>query len=121
MRMLQETIISAGDIAGAPAPVSAAIDASQIYSISAQVVMTGSSPTGTLKLQASNDKINAANLALDTVPTNWSDIPNASVAISATGAFLVPKTDLSYQWVRALWVQTSGTGTVTVNIKTVGF
>lgn len=120
MRILQETIISAGDIAGNPVPTSAAIDASSIYSVSTQCVTVGSSPTGTLKLQCSNDKVNAANLALDTVPTNWSDIPNASVAVSAAGVTLIPKTDICYQWIRAIWTQTSGTGTITVNLKTLG-
>lgn len=118
MRMLQSKIVDAVDIATAPA--SAAIDASYLYSISAQVIVAGSSPVGVLKLQCSNDPIVAANLAADTTPSHWSDIPNATVSVSGTGVFLVPKTDLSYQWIRALWVVTSGTGTVTVNIKTIG-
>ena len=64
-----------------------------------------------MKLQASNDEQPDLRNA-GWVPTNWSDISGATVAISGAGAFLIPKTDLCYQWVRVVYTN-SGTGTQT--------
>ncbi len=88
------------------------ISSAFVVEVSAQAVVTGTTPVGVVKLQASNDPL---------VATHWSDITGASVAVNAVGSFLIPKIDLSYEWVRAVWVATSGTGAVTVNLKTVGY
>lgn len=92
----------------------AAIPALNLFYCSAQVSTTGSG-AGTLKLQASNDDTQGSQ----TVPTNWSDIPSASIVASGAGAFLIPKTDLSYQWVRLVYTNT-GTGTFSVVFKALG-
>jgi hypothetical protein len=93
---------------------SAAIPALNLFSCSVQITATGSA-AGTLAIQASNDDSNAANF----VPTNWSAIPNATVTVTGAGAFLIPKTDLCYQWVRVVYTN-SGTGTVAVVFKALG-
>ena len=91
-----------------------AIFAANLFSCSVQLAATGSA-AGTMKLQASNDESNASGF----VPTNWSDISGATVSVSGAGAFLIPKTDLCYQWVRVVYTN-SGTGTISVVFKALG-
>lgn len=111
MRQVNDNII--------PFQAAATINSSQIPALnlfycSAQITTTGSA-AGTLKLQASNDETNG----LVTVPTNWSDIPSATVSVSGAGSFLIPKTDLCYQWVRVVYTN-SGTGNISVVFKALG-
>jgi hypothetical protein len=91
---------------------SSAIDASQLVNASVQVLMTGSSPTGTVKVQASNDLPFAVT---------WTDITSISVAVSAATSYLIPKFDVSYQWIRVVYAHTSGTGTVSAVLSAKGF
>lgn len=93
-----------------------AIDARTLSRASAQCVVAGAtSPVGTCKLQGSNDKLPLGGQQPAFTPTNWSDIPNATIAVNANGVFLVPSTDIGYTWIRAVWVPTSGSlGTVVV-------
>ncbi len=77
------------------------IDASQVMAASLQMVITGtgqSAPTGNIILQVSDDP------PLATEPTNWST--GATLAVGAAGTFLIPKTDISYQWMRAYYDNT---------------
>lgn len=95
---------------------SAAIDSRNLFSCSAQIAATGSA-AGTLIIEASDDIAGA-----DGVPgpqTNWSAIPSATVSVSGAGAFLIPKTDLCYQFVRLVYTN-SGTGTISVVFKALG-
>lgn len=95
---------------------SGAVPTENVLQCSVVAVLTGTSPTGTLKLQASNDAIFLPN-----APVNWVDIPSASASVTGTGTWIVPKTEVCYQYVRLVWVKSSGTGTITANIKTIGF
>ena len=90
-------------------------DMSTMVAISAQAILTGS-PVGTLTFQASNDLTYNGQ-----TQTNWTTIPNTSVAVNSAGTYLLPKIDSCYQWVRVVYTATSGTGTVTVNVKALGF
>lgn len=91
------------------------IDVSLIFSISAQLVATGSA-AGSFKIQVSDDS--GPDSYTDTfVPTNWSDLSGASVSVSGSGVYLIPKVDLSYNYIRFVYVST-GTGTVVANAKT---
>ena len=92
------------------------IDSSQLIQISVQAVVSGAAPTGTIKLQASNDVCTAGNNPGIFVPTNWSDVPNATVSYVAAGAVLIPKQDIAHRWVRIVNTFTSGTGTVAASI-----
>ncbi len=92
------------------------VPAERLYSCSAQIAATGSA-AGTLKLQASNDVAGADGLPGP--PVNWNDIPLATVAVSGSGASLIPKTDLTYQWIRVVYTN-SGTGTISVRLKVWG-
>lgn len=101
---------------------SAAIDCSDVLQISVQAVSTGT-PTATVKIQASNDTPigKPGQNGVPWVPTNWTDVPSATVSLSAAGSKLIPKTDLCYQFIRIVFTSSSGdTGTTAVNIKTIG-
>lgn len=91
---------------------SAAIPALNLFQCSVQFNVTGSA-AGTGKLQGSND-VPAVG-----APTHWSDIPSATISVSGAGSFLIPKTDLCYQWVRVVYTNT-GTGTVEARFKALG-
>jgi hypothetical protein len=90
--------------------ISTPADTSSVFAVSAQALVTGgASPTGILKLQASNDGI------------NYTDVPSATVSISADGSYLIPVVNVAYEFIRAVYSFTSGTGTLTATIKTVGY
>lgn len=112
--MRQENIIVIPSQAAATI-TSAAILSENLFSCSVQIDAVGGGAAGVAKLQASNDVPVAANA----VPTNWSDIPSGTVSISGDGAFLIPKTDLSYQYIRLIYTN-SGTGTVSARLKALG-
>lgn len=68
------------------------------YSI--QCVWTGS-PTGTLKLQISNDTEE---------PTNWDDLDDSSVSITTAGSETYIVAEVEYGFVRIVYTRSSGTG-----------
>lgn len=115
MRFLQNTLLSAG-LLNADFD-SAAIDCSYVVAASLVITTSSTSTSGVVKLQASNDPANQLG-----GPVNWVDIPSATVTMTSAGNYIVPKTDISYQWVRAVF--TSGgadSGTLTINMKALGF
>ncbi len=91
-----------------------AIPAQFLLSCSLQVASTGL--VGTAKLQFSNDKVQGS-----TQPTNWTDIPSATVSVTGAGVFGIPKTDLAYEWIQVVYTNSSGTGTLSANLHTYGF
>lgn len=116
MRQLVDQVMNALD--GSIDHNSAAIQTMNIFQMSAQVVATGAS-TGTVKLQFSNDIVNPSTPPA--APTHWSDIPSATVSVSAAGVFAIPKTDICYEFVRVVYTHTNGSaGTISVNIKALG-
>lgn len=99
-----------------------AILADQLTWVSAQVVTTGTS-TGTLKLQASNDVVTQPSSVSSgtAAPTHWFDITSATVSVSAAGTVGIVKTEICYQWIRAVWTETNAAaGTISVNIQVAG-
>lgn len=96
-----------------------AIATDQMLYISAQVITSsGSSPSATVKMQASNDipSTSPSGLPNQFVPTNWTDVSGATVTITTNGTLLIPKTEICYRWVRFVVTFTSGTGNVSVNV-----
>lgn len=83
-----------------------------------QVVFTGT-PTGSFKLQASNDSYQTAGYAYANPPVNWSDISNSSQAVTAAGNVF-----WNFQWsfwnyVRVVYTDTSGaTSTAIITVST---
>lgn len=92
---------------------SSSLDSRNLISMSLQLVATGAA-AGTLKVQASND-----NPQTPGNPVNFTDISGASVAVSGAGSYLIPQTDLCYEFIRAVYTNT-GAGTLTVNLKALG-
>ena len=91
------------------------VDTNQILCASFQAVFGDATAVGTVKIQASNDIYNSGYTPGSFAVTNWSDIPSASATITAGGIALIPKTDLCYRWIRAVYTSSSG-GSSTVNI-----
>lgn len=115
MRFLNDKVLAAANINATVA--SDPICASFMLQVSAISVVTGSSPVGVISIQASNDIPPNGQLSPFT-PTNWNDI--ATVAVNATGSFVIPKTDTCYEWIRVKYTRTSGSGAITTIIKTNG-
>lgn len=106
---------SAGDLTGSVK------NSDQIINLSVQVVSSAGTVAGVLKLQASNDAPNTS-LRSEFTPTNYVDIPNATVTISAGGAGMIRLSDCSFGYIRAIWTHDGGgsTGTVTALMTAVG-
>lgn len=76
----------------------------QSLHFSFMVKWTGT-PTGTFKLQASND--------IDATVTDWEDIPGSSVAVAgAAGQQVWNYTNAPFRFVRLVYTATSGSGTL---------
>jgi hypothetical protein len=89
-----------------------------MYCYSIQVFFTGT-PTGTFKLQASDDvypSVNQTNLA----NLNWSDIANSSFTVAAAGNVMWNYSLLAgYNWVRVVYTDgSSGESTATITSAT---
>lgn len=92
----------------------AAVPAAQLLQVAAQLTATGAA-AGTLQLQCSLDNTMTPSVA----PVNWSNVPSASVAVSGAGVYLIPKTDVCYNYVRLVYTNT-GSGTVSVVLQAIG-
>lgn len=80
----------------------------EMYGFSIQVVVTGT-PTGTFKLQASNDPVYASNIPAGArVVTNWTDVASSSQVVSAAGSVMWSATDAMYNYVRVVYTDASG-------------
>ena len=97
---------------------SSAVPLLQTWFYAIQVVFTGT-PTGTFKLQGSCDPIPQARVEVQT-PTNWSDIINSSIAVSAAGNLMWNVSEIGYNYVRVVYTDTSG-GTSTAIITVCNF
>jgi len=92
-----------------------------IYGYCIQAVFTGT-PTGTFKLQASNDAFKQVTPSTPQVPVNWTDIANSSVDVTAAGDYTWNVIGAFYPFVRLVYTDTSGGTstavlTATINIK----
>jgi hypothetical protein len=94
-----------------------AVDCSNVIQASVHVVATGT-PTGAVKIQVSNDSPIglAGQNGSPWVPTNWVDLASVTIPVTAAGSFLIPKFDVCYQFIRAVYTGT-GTGTAVANLK----
>lgn len=82
---------------------SQALLAFNVHLASIQLIWSGT-PVGSLKLQASNDRV---------VPTNWEDIADTAVAVNGSGSQMWNVHRIGYGWIRVFFTYTSGTGTFT--------
>lgn len=107
------------------APDTATINGSQIDSdalvyASFQIVFGDATAAGALKIQASNDVCPQGHLPSSFVVTNWSDVPNATATATVGGVLLIPKLDLTYRWIRAVYTRASG-GSTTIAVNMMAF
>lgn len=73
----------------------------------AVLVVTAGTAAGTMKLQASID---------DSV---YVDIPDTKISISGSDNFLYSMAQFAYKYVRMVYVNSSGTSTITATVNTV--
>lgn len=79
-----------------------------------QLVFTGT-PGGNFKLQACNDEVDPRmpQAQIEAALVNWTDILDSAQVISAAGNHMWTVENAGYTWVRVVWTQTSGTGSLT--------
>lgn len=82
-----------------------------------QALLTGA-PVGSIQLQGSNDP--GPNASYTAAPVNWSNV-GSPTAVSAAGVYLINMPDTYYNWVRAIYTPSSGTGTVAILFNAKGF
>lgn len=94
---------------------SAPLQIQNLFGFSIHVVFTGT-PTGTFKLQGSNDPLyDGPPSSQPATPTNWSDIDDSSEGVSAAGDFMWNVTDAMYNWVRLIYTDgSSGASTAVI-------
>ena len=90
------------------------------YGYFIQATWTGT-PNGTFKLQCSGDPVHPGKVNINpNVPTNWTDIANSSIVVSAAGNYAWNVTSAMYTFVRLVYTDSSG-GTSTAILTTVTF
>lgn len=86
-----------------------------IYMYAVAAIITGT-PTGTLKLQASNDPETNDSIPLVT-PANWLDITASHVSVTSSGETMWNVREIGYNYVRVVFTDMSGgTSTATMTI-----
>lgn len=113
MKFYNESIIRAANAASNQNSI--AVDSKLCRFASLHVTTTGTA-AGAIKLQVSNDEVEPG-----VSPTNWSDLSGATVSISGANTYLIPAQNMSYQFVRAVYTVSSGTGTITANMHMIGY
>lgn len=95
---------------------SAAYNVQQLFGVAIQARFTGT-PTGTFKLQASSDPA-TAYIEGQNAPTNWSDIPDSTYAVSAAGNYMWNVFDIMYNYIRVVYTDgSSGASTAVLNVQ----
>lgn len=117
MRYQNVVALNAIDASTVGAQNSSQIDARLLFNMSVQVIAAGA-PVGVVKVQVSNDE--GSSIPQPFSPTNWVDLPSATIAVATAGQLLIPKFDLCYNYVRIVYTKTSGTGSITAEVKSLG-
>lgn len=92
-----------------------------ICNFAIQLVFTGT-PVGTLRIQGSADagQPDGGLSPQASGVTNWTDITSSDIAITTAGNAMINVQNAGYNWVRLVYVSTSGTGSLTsarINVK----
>ena len=116
MRIANENLLDAsGAVSLASNQTLRPVYLGHIINYSIQLVFTGS-PTGTFKLQASNDPgrpSGASDTEVQIGLSNWTDIADSTQAISAAGDHTWTVENAGYSWVRVVYTFGSGSGSLT--------
>lgn len=87
---------------------SSAIDLSQIYRISVQAnVGAGTTMTGSIQLQVSNDEI-TTNYFMLPAQTHWTNLGSALALAAAGTSYLIPTQEVCYRAVRVVFTGDPG-------------
>lgn len=120
MRTFNRSVVSAAALnANYNSPY---IQLRNVYTYSIAAIVTGT-PTGTIKLQASNDpetndtQTNSTGVPPAIGPSNWADIANSTFTLSTSGETLWNVSFVGYNYVRVVYTDnSSGTSTATMAI-----
>ena len=114
MRAPNTLLFNGTAVTGTTAYTSDAIPAESMVYVSGQVVTAGSNPNGAFKLQFSNDYPLAGS------PTNWSDVTGATVSTTSNGVYAIQAVVVCAQFVRFVYTNASGSGTISARYKASG-
>jgi len=104
IHLLNKKIIDAVSVAGDT--TSDSLEVKEAVSIAVQAIWAGSSPSGTVSIQASNDG------------TNFKELSGGSITVSGnTGNDLKNFADCGFAYLRAVYTHSSGSGTLTVQVN----
>lgn len=103
MRVFEYLLLAAGDMSGSITSASQVLTQMEVCSI--QASWSGSSPVGTLKLQASNDNV------------IFSDYTGSSQSVSGNGNFLWNIGPVGFNYIRVVYTFTSGTGALKITVS----
>jgi hypothetical protein len=119
--MRSNSYIALDAVVASASAESAAIPVTQCNQCSVIVKTTADAGlTGNVHLEASNDVSTGFPAAVFS-PSTWVAITNATVNVTGGGVFIIPTTDICYQFIRAVFTRTGGsTGTVTATVNTSG-
>lgn len=121
LRINYQALLTAGDMT--TTLNSAPLEMAYMLGFCMQVIYTGA-PVGSLILQVSNDvpsPMDANFQYAGFVPTNWTTLPTTTTAISAAGSTIFNFDGQYYRYVRANYVPSSGSGSLTITGNTKGF
>lgn len=109
-----------GESATADVTSSVVVDVCNQQNCSLMAVLSGgSTPTGVAKFQVSNDV--PPDRLTPFTPTNWFDLPNATVTFTDSGVKGTGTVGLSHHWLRAIWDVTSAAGaTISITLHSNG-
>lgn len=94
--------VTTNTLTGSPIPATQVTQCTVIASVAG-----ATAPVGTLKLQASNDQAPGFPTS-SFVPTTWVDVK--TTAVSGDGSYQISYTNVAYEWLRVVYVATSGSG-----------
>jgi hypothetical protein len=77
-----------------------------IINYSIQLVYTGS-PNGSFSIQVSNDIVDSIKDVKASDIVNWTTLSSTSTNITSSGDMIYEIPDITYQWIRLVWTDSS--------------
>lgn len=120
MKVVSKQVLSAASNASVNG---SAFDTNQAVNLTFQAICNSVDPAGTVKIQGSNDQPPQGRPSAAFVPTNWSDIPNATSAISSGVGPMIVLSNVACQYMRVVYTRSGGGAadkTIVVRVNAVG-
>lgn len=106
MRVFNQTVVTAQALN--VSSNSAFVPLRSIFLYTMAAIITGT-PTGSLKLQASNDpETNDTQPLSNNPPTNWVDVANSTFTVTTASEVMWNVQFIGYNYVRVVYTDTSG-------------